>query len=76
METFENKEVTLPKSQAECPSIEGINNYQHSPHSFPQTTWETETRHVRTKNGARSVPRQRRARQFSPEGGKNYVFVP
>ena len=75
MKTLENKGVALPKRQAECPSIEGINNYKGSPHSFPQTTWETDARHVGTKNEARSVPRQRRVRRFSPAGGKNLVFV-
>ena len=75
METLEKKGGALPKRQAECPGTEGINNYRRSPHSFPQKPWETEARPVGTKNDARSMPRQRRVRRFSPAGGKNHIFV-
>jgi hypothetical protein len=76
METLEKKGVMLPKSQAECPGTEGINNYRHSPHGFPQKMWATETRPVGTKDDARSMPQKRRVRRFSPAGGKNHIFVP
>jgi hypothetical protein len=75
METIEKKGVTLLKSQAECPGTEGINNYRRSPHGFPQHTWETATRPGGTKDAARSMPRKRRVRRFSPAGGKNHFFV-
>jgi hypothetical protein len=75
METFEKKGGALPKRQAECPGTEGSKNYRHSPHGFPQQPWETETRPVGTKHKARSMPRQRRVRKFSPAGGENHIFV-
>src|SRR5215831_14665376 len=46
MEIAEKKGGALPQRQASCTGLEGINNYRHIPHSFPQEAGKTEPTHV------------------------------
>src|SRR5215831_4778050 len=66
----------LPQRQASCPGIEGINNYRHFPHSFPQEAGKTATTHVGSTEAESSLPRTRWVRKFSPSGGAKPLFVP
>jgi hypothetical protein len=73
MGTLEQKGVTLPKSRqnAQTPQVAIITGALHT--VFPSTRGKP--RQGCGKDDARSMPRKRGVRRFSPAGGKNRIFV-